>query len=67
MDVDAIHQDIDKNGPYPKNLSGSLEPESLVRFKKVIAIHAYLNFMPVKEKMMQERLGHLQAKREKEY
>jgi len=39
----------------------------MLKLKRVIGKYAYLSFLECKEKMMKERIGHLKAKREKEY
>lgn len=67
VDKDAIYKELDENGPFEKTITGALEPSSFVKLRRTIGKHAYLTFVPRKDQMMNERLGHLKAQRMKEY
>lgn len=62
-----MQRELDTEGPYVKTISGSLEPDSMLKLKRVIGKYSYLAFMPCKEKMMEERIGYLKNNDEKSY
>ena len=67
IDYDALHKQLDEQAPWPKTISGSLEPEDALKLMKIIADNAYVTYNPIRQKLINERLNHLQFKREKEY
>ena len=67
IDKDALFEAIDQNGPYTRGLTGTLEPESVVKFHRVTQDHAYRAFKATKEENLKKRLKLLKAKKDKEY
>ena len=62
-----MQRELDTEGPFVKTITGSLEPESMLKLKRVIGKFSYLAFLPCKEKMMEERIGYLKRNEEKNY
>ena len=49
VDQVGLQKELDTEGPFAKTISGSLEPEAMLKLKRVIGKFSYLAFMPLKE------------------
>ena len=67
IDQEGLQKELDTEGPFAKTITGSLEPEAMLKLKRVIGKFSYLAFLDCKEKMMEERIGYLKNNKEKEY
>ena len=67
IDQEGLQRELDTEGPFAKTISGSLEPEAMLKLKRVIGKFSYLAFMPFKEKMMETRIDYLRKNNEKAY
>lgn len=67
MDKDALYEEIDKCGPYVKNVAGVLEPESLIKLKQLMAKYTYMAFRNRREELLELRLDALRANRLRDY
>jgi len=52
---EIFFKDLDKYGPYEREINGTLTLDALRRLRDVINVHAYKLFMPRKEQLMNER------------
>ena len=55
---DDYHKIIDKNGPYEKEMNGTLTPEAFLKLRRVIMTRAYEKYKPRKIELMEERIGY---------
>ena len=65
--MDDLFKDLDQGGPWVCTGHGTLDLDSMVRFKKIVGKHTYLAYRDRKEEVMQERLEHYKAKRLQQY
>ncbi len=66
-DKDTLYKTVDQNGPYPRGMTGAVEPEAFCRLRRTIVRHAYTVFMETKEELLKERISYLQRNMMKEY
>ena len=67
IDEDALTRELDQEGPFRTKLQGTIEPESLVKLRRLINKHGYAAFGPRKQALLEERIGYLKAKKVQEY
>ena len=56
FDKDTLFKMIDENGPYPRGLTGTVEPEAFCKLRRTIVRHSYTRFMKPKEALLNERI-----------
>ena len=56
FDDAALYKELDKKGPYPLTLQGTLEPEAFVKFREVVSKHGYITYKPAKDRNRAYRL-----------
>ena len=61
VDKDEMYKEMDEVGPFVKTIQGTLEPDSLVKLRKIINKWTYKSFMTRKAELMEERLGYLKT------
>ena len=61
VDKDEMYKEMDEVGPFVKTIQGTLEPDSLVKLRKIINKWTYKSFMSRKQELMEERLGYLKS------
>lgn len=66
-DKDTLYKMIDESGPFPKSMTGTLEPEGFVKLRRCIHRHTYMCFKDVKEELLEERIKYFKADKMKEY
>jgi len=66
-DNDAIYKALDQGGPFVRTISGTLEPESMIKLRQIIIRHASYAFLERKEELFKARLGLLKQARWQEY
>ena len=62
-----MFEEIDKNGPYPTTLQGTIEPEAFAKLRKVIVKYGYIAYIPAKEANLAKRIEFLKLNENKEY
>lgn len=61
---ETLQNKLAENGPYARNHStGILQPDFCIRLRIFIIRSTYMEFMPIKDKLMYERLSHLKHDR----
>ena len=53
---EVLYKELDKFGPYEREMSGMLTFDGLKRLRDVINKHAFKKFAPRKEEMLRERI-----------
>ena len=56
IDTDNLYKDIDQKGPFLRTVTGTLEPESLLKLRLIIVRYAALAFTERKEELHKERI-----------
>ena len=56
FDKDALYEELDKVGPFIKNVSGVVEPESMILLKQVMAKHTYIAFTDRRNQILARRI-----------
>ena len=67
IDKDELYKELDQKGPFLRNDSGTLEPESLLKLRRIIIKHAALAFMDRKDELFDERIEFLKRKKYNQY
>ena len=63
IDTDNLYKDLDQKGPFLRTVTGTLEPESLLKLRRIIIRYAAKAFMERKEELQTERINHLKRKK----
>jgi hypothetical protein len=63
----ALFKELDKAGPYARQMNGALETEAFMVMRMVINKHVMLEFKEKKEELMEKRLAAYKEKNEQEY
>ena len=67
FDDKALQKDLDKKGPFPLTLQGTLEPDAFVKFRDIVSEHGYRTFKPAKERNRSNRVQAYKDKNWQEY
>ena len=67
IDTDNLYKDLDQKGPFLRTVTGTLEPESLLKLRRIIIRYAALAFSDRKEEFQKERVDLLKRKKFTQY
>ena len=56
IDDRKLYKELDKKGPFPLTLQGTLEPEAFVKFREIVSKHGYIAYQPAKERNLRYRV-----------
>ena len=56
FDDKALYKELEKKGPFPMTLQGTLEAEAFVKFRDIVSKHGYTTYKPAKERNRTYRL-----------